>query len=245
MKDVVNVKVDSYDDENVLRRYIDSRIDTESPHNRTIRQKLFDLVGNCSGKSVLDLGCGIGVFSKDFSTKAKKVVGIDISEKCIKYAKEKNNFDNINYVVMDINNLDLLNEKFDIVFSDMVFNYIEDYDKLLANIYKLLNDDGIVVFSQVHPISTASLGESSWVQDGERLRFQLDNYSNVSKRYRTYFEGNFELYHRRFEELINIAIKNNFEIVEILEPYTSKKEYNRPSFLLVKLRKLVNKEEIL
>ena len=40
-----------------------------------------------------------------------------------------------------------------------------------------------------------------------------------------------------FEDLINIAIKNNFEIVGLFEPHTSKKEYNRPSFLLVKLRK--------
>ena len=108
---------------------------------------------------------------------------------------------------------------------------------MLLNIYELLNDNGIVVFSQVHPISTASLGESSWVNKDGKLKFQMDNYSNVSKRYREYFEGNFELYHRSFEDLINIAIKNNFQIVELFEPYTSEKEYNRPSFLLVKLRK--------
>ena len=237
MKNEEKIIINSYNDEKVLNKYIESRIDTKSPHNQTIKEKLFDLVGDYSGKTILDLGCGIGVFSKDLSNKAQKVVGIDISEKCIEYAKSKNNSDNIDYFTMDINNLNLIKEKFDIVFSDMVFNYIEDYDKLLLNIYELLNDDGIVVFSQVHPISTASLGESSWVQDIDRLRFQLDNYSNVSKRYRKYFEGNFELYHRRFEELINIAIKNNFEIVELFEPYTSEKEYNRPSFLLVKLKK--------
>ena len=229
--------VNSYNDEIVLNKYIESRINPKSTHNQTIRDMLFDLVGDYNGKTILDLGCGIGVFSKDFSGRAKKVVGIDISEKCIDYAKTHNNSDNIDYFTMDINNLNLIKEKFDIVFSDMVFNYIEDYNKLLLNIYELLNDDGIVVFSQVHPISTASLGESSWVQDNDRLRFQLDNYSNVSKRYREYFEGNFELYHRRFEDLINIAIKNNFEIVGLFEPHTSEKEYNRPSFLLVKLRK--------
>lgn len=237
MENKENVIINSYNDENVLNNYIESRVDAKSPHNQTIKEKLFDLVGDYSYKTILDLGCGIGVFSKDFSKKAKRVVGIDISERCIDYAKNNNGSDNIDYFTMDINNLNLIKEKFDIVFSDMVFNYIEDYNKLLLNIYELLNDDGIVVFSQVHPISTASLGESSWVQDNGRLRFQLDNYSNVSKRYRKYFEGNFELYHRRFEELISIAIKNNFEIVELLEPYTSEKEYNRPSFLLVKLRK--------
>lgn len=234
---VENIKINSYNDENVLSKYIESRIDTKSPHNQTIKEKLFDLVGDYSEKTILDLGCGIGVFSKDFSNRAKRVVGIDISEKCIEYAKINNNSDNIDYLTMDINNLNLIKEKFDIVFSDMVFNYIEDYNKLLLNIYNLLNENGIVIFSQVHPISTASLGESSWVKENDKLRFQMDNYSNVSKRYRIYFEGTFELYHRRFEDLINIAIKNNFEIVELFEPHTSEKEYNRPSFLLVKLKK--------
>ena len=237
MENEEKIIINSYNDEKVLNRYIESRIDTKSPHNQTIKEKLFDLVGDYSGKTILDLGCGIGIFSKDFSNKAQKVVGIDISEKCIEYAKSKNSSDNIDYFTMNINNLNLIKEKFDIVFSDMVFNYIEDYDKLLLNINELLNDNGIVVFSQVHPISTASLGESSWVNEGGKLKFQMDNYSNVSKRYREYFEGNFELYHRRFEDLINIAIKNNFEIVELFEPHTSEKEYNRPSFLLVKLRK--------
>ena len=131
-----------------------------------------------------EIKASISAFSKDFSGKAKKVVGIDISEKCIEYAETKNYADNVDYLVIDINNLDTIDEKFDIVFSDMVFNYIEDYNKLLFNIYNLLNDNGIVVFSQVHPISTASLGESSWVKEDNKLRFKLDNYSNVSKRYR-------------------------------------------------------------
>ena len=55
--------INSYNDEKVLNRYIESRIDTKSPHNQTIKEKLFDLVGDYSGKTILDLGCGIGVFS--------------------------------------------------------------------------------------------------------------------------------------------------------------------------------------
>ena len=231
------VEVNTYDDELILNNYIDSRVSNDSPHNQTIRQKLFDLLDDYDGKSILDLGCGIGVFSKDLSLKASKVMGIDISSKCIEYAKKHNNASNINYICMDINEIGKIEDKFDIIFSDMVFNYIEDYDKLLTNIYNLLNNNGIVVFSQVHPISTASLGESSWVKENDQLKFKLDNYCNVSKRYRTYFEGKFELYHRRFEELIGVAIKNKFEVVDLLEPYTSEKEYNRPSFLLVKLKK--------
>ena len=169
--------------------------------------------------------------------KAKRVVGIDISNKVIEYAISNNSKDNTQYFVHDIAKLNDISESFDIVFSDMVFNYIEDYDKLLNDINHHLNEDGLLVFSQVHTISTASLGESSWVTDNNQLKFQLDNYCNVSKRERNYFNGTFDFYHRRFEELINIAIKNGFNIEGLYEPYITEKEYNRPSFLALKLRK--------
>ncbi len=227
----------SYNDEKVFEEYINSRIDNDSPHNKTIRQLLLDTIGDYTDKIVLDLGCGIGCFAFELSKKAKKVIGIDISEKVIDYAIRNNSKDNIEYYVQDISKLNELNDSFDIVFSDMVFNYIEDYDKLLKDIYSHLNENGLLVFSQVHPISTASLGESDWVTEDNRLKFKLDNYCNVSKRERTYFNGTFDFYHRRFEELINTAINNGLVIEGLYEPYITEKEYNRPSFLIIKMRK--------
>ena len=227
----------SYNDENVFNEYLNSRIDNNSPHNMTIKKLLLDTIGDYTDKSILDLGCGIGCFAFELAEKAKKVVGIDISDKVIEYAKNNYSKDNIEYIVQDITKLSSLDETFDIIFSDMVFNYIEDYDKLLQDINHHLNENGLLVFSQVHPISTASLGESSWVTDNNQLKFQLDNYCNVSKRKRVYFDGTFDFYHRRFEELINIALKNGFAIDGLYEPYVTEKEYNRPSFLIIKMRK--------
>jgi len=37
--------------------------------------------------------------------------------------------------------------------------------------------------------------------------------------------------------LVNIAIKNGFAIEGLFEPYITEKEYNRPSFLIIKMRK--------
>ena len=45
----------------------------------------------------------------------------------------------------------------------------------------------------------------------------------------------------RFEELINIAKSNNFEIIKLLEPYSSEKEFNRLYFLIIKLKKVGNR----
>lgn len=229
--------MNTYDDENVFDEYLNSRIDDDSPHNKTIRELLLNTIGDYTDKTILDLGCGIGCFSSFFANKAKNVVGIDISQKVIDYAKINNLKENIRYYVQDITKLNEINETFDIVFSDMVFNYIEDYDKLLNDINQHLNENGLLVFSQVHPISTASLGESSWINENNQLKFKLDNYCNVSKRKRNYFNGTFDFYHRRFEELINVALKNGFTIEGLFEPYITEKEYNRPSFLVIKMRK--------
>lgn len=227
----------SYNDKEVFDEYLNSRLDSNSPHNQTIRKLLLDTIGDYTDKTILDLGCGVGCFAYELAQKARSVVGIDISQRVIDYAQKNYSKDNIRYKVQNITKLSELDESFDIIFSDMVFNYIEDYDKLLSDINEHLNVNGLLVFSQVHPISTASLGESSWVKDNDRLRFQLDNYGNVSERKRNYFNGTFDFYHRRFEELINIAIKNGFSIEGLHEPYVTEKEFNRPSFLVMKMRK--------
>lgn len=229
--------MNSYDDENVFEKYLESRLDSKSPHNQTIKNKLLEVIGDYSDKSILDLGCGAGVFSRELSIKAKRIVGIDISEKVIDYAKTNNFNNNIKYIVKNISELNEIDEKFDIVFSDMVFNYIDDYDKLLKDINKCLKENGILVFSQVHPISTSSIGESKWETIDGQLTFMLNNYCNISRRIRKYFDGKFNFYHRRFEELINIGIKNGFSILGIYEPYITEKEYNRPSFLIIKMKK--------
>jgi len=232
--------MNSYDDEEVFNKYLDTRKDTNSKHNKTLKDNLKDTVGDVKNKTILDLGCGIGEFTKYFAENgAKMVVGVDISERVLEYAKENNNAENIEYINKDIGDLSSIDKKFDIVFSDIVFNYIEDFNKLMHDIFNLLNDKGLVIFSQVHPISTASFAiESTWTKDENgNLKFLLDNYSNVSVRKRKYFDGMFNIYHRRFEEIINISIQNNFEIKKIIEPYYTEKEFNRPSFLIIKLMK--------
>ncbi|MCK4902906.1 MAG: methyltransferase [Thermoplasmatales archaeon] len=66
--------------------------------------------GDIQDKKVIDLGCGTGIFS--FGAKyanAKKVIGIDIDEECIKIAKnyaEKNNED-IQFIIKDVKDLDI------------------------------------------------------------------------------------------------------------------------------------------
>lgn len=64
--------------------------------------------GDVENKTVLDLGCGTGIFSVGMAlTEAKKVVGIDIDKNCIEIAREyaeKNNLE-ITFLVQDVNDV--------------------------------------------------------------------------------------------------------------------------------------------
>lgn len=104
-------------------------------------------------KHVLDLGCGYGWHCKYAAEhKAKSVVGVDISEKMLKVAQEKNQDDKITYIHSAIEDFDTDPESYDAIISSLAFHYIKDYDRLINNIYKWLKPNGEFVFSVEHPI---------------------------------------------------------------------------------------------
>ena len=129
---------------------------------------------NPGGNKYLVLGGGTCMYPHHYLNKykGKTIDVVEIDKKCIDYAKRKNGSDNIDYFTMNINNLNLIKEKFDIVFSDMVFNYIdyslEKYDYILIDLFngketikgiyennnfdkilKLLNEEGIIIINYI------------------------------------------------------------------------------------------------
>ena len=63
----------------------------ELPHSLHIdAYTYFHLLSELTGKSILDLACGEGFYSRQFKQKgAAKVVGVDISEKMIEIARHE------------------------------------------------------------------------------------------------------------------------------------------------------------
>ncbi len=93
-------------------------------------------------KTVLDLGCGTGILTAQLADFSKSVVGVDSSENMIK--KAENQYRNIDFFVCDA--LDLPFEKqFDVVFSNAVFHWINDHNRLLQNIKKALKPGGMLI----------------------------------------------------------------------------------------------------
>ena len=99
------------------------------------------------GKKVLDVGCGFGSLCIDIaSKKAKKVVGLDIQEYPLKFARknlEKNFPDLTNNVEFQLGAIfDLPGNEFDMIISKDAFEHILDLEKALYEMIKLLKPEG-------------------------------------------------------------------------------------------------------
>jgi 2-polyprenyl-3-methyl-5-hydroxy-6-metoxy-1,4-benzoquinol methylase len=105
-------------------------------------------------KSILDVGCGSGIYSLAYARQgAKKVVGIDYSKKMIQLAnarlESENLEENCEFQVSDIMNYN--NEsKFDISIAIGLFDYTEDPNPILNKMRKMTNEKMILSFPRLY-----------------------------------------------------------------------------------------------
>lgn len=225
----------------------------ENPANANVLFEipaLLSMLPDLSEKTVLDLGCGYGEHCKMFLERgAKKVVGIDISAKMLEVARKENRDPRIRYLHMAMEDIGQLTETFDVVVSSLAFHYVEDFTGTVANIYALLNPEGVFLFSQEHPLVTCHSGGNRWTKDanGEKIHMNLSNYGIEGERKTTWFVDNVAIYHRTFSHIVNTLIQSGFSIQEMAEPLPTEELlakhpeqrdlFHKPDFLLVKAKK--------
>ncbi|MGM0903688.1 MAG: class I SAM-dependent methyltransferase [Bacillota bacterium] len=241
------MKQNIYDNPTFFERYSSLRHSGVTYNDFVEQPAIKSLITSLKGKSVLDLGCGDGRFAKYcIDNVATNVVGVDISSKMIEQARVQNMHENIKYLCMPIEDLDLPNEKYDLIISSLAIHYIEDYSALLKKVYALLHNKGEFIFSMEHPIVTARKEMNNWVKDddGNRLHWALDDYHVEGKREQQWYINGVIKYHRTVSTLINGLIEAGFTIEKIIEPQSTPvgiqqmpkiiNEKRRPSFIVIK-----------
>ncbi len=175
---------------------------------------------NLKNKTVIDIGCGDGFFTKSISKKAKEVYGIDLSKERIANAKN-NSSSNIQYIKADMNKFNY--PKSDIIIAPFVLNYEKKKNllKLFKKFYNSLKKSGklICIFDMPQSIyhnnkEYGSIKEvTPKLKEGAIILIHLYN--------KQYIMTLSSYYHTK-ENIENLLYRTGFRSIKWITPIVSK-----------------------
>ena len=241
-------KQNIYDNETFFNEYRKLRERDINANNLFELPTLFSMMPDLNGKNVLDLGCGSGERCLDYlKLGALSVTGVDISEKMLDVARKEHGDPKITYINMAMEDIGSIDDTFDVVISSLALHYVEDFSGVAGNVYRLLNDGGIFLFSQEHPLATCYSGSGDrWTRDenGRKIHVNIADYCVERRNDSTWFVEGVQRYHRMFSTIVNTLCDTGFRILKMAEPYPTEELvkkypeyydlYHKPDFLFVK-----------
>jgi ubiquinone/menaquinone biosynthesis C-methylase UbiE len=139
------------------------------------------MLGDVSGKRILDLGCGEGGYARELTRQGATVVAADGSESLIQIAIKRAETEglDIRFVCANANALDEVSENScDLVVAAMSLMDVEGYAGAVREIRRVLCTGGLLVMSITHPCFSARTSE--WERDPndrhDLLFFKVDHY---------------------------------------------------------------------
>lgn len=100
-----------------------------------------------TGKKVLEVGCGTGLFTEKFARSGAQIIAVDISEELIQLAKKKNLPANqVRFMVRRFEDCEV-EGPFDAVIGSSILHHLE-VQQALIRIYALLKPGGIMSFAE-------------------------------------------------------------------------------------------------
>lgn len=209
-----------------------------------------ELLGNVNGKKILDMGCGSGIYAKLLTKKGAIVKGFDISKEMLNIAKKSN--PKLELIPGSAYKIPF-KEKFDIVQASLVLDYLSNWNKVFREVRKILKNKGYFIFSVGNPVSEC-VNKKIFV-NGKKIRTWGDEgYFDEKPFYATWevysagLKVKMPSYHKTYESIIKIIIKNGFEIVDYKDAFPIKRAkknfpleykifFKRPYFCVWKVMK--------
>ena len=183
----------------------------------------FELIGNVAGLTVLDLACGEGYNTRILAGKKAKVTGIDFSSKMIEFAKQEEEKEKLGicYKVMNATDLrEFSNNQFNLATCFMSLQDVQDFEKAILEVARVLKNGGRFVFSIPHPCTEMIRLHKP---EGEKVRA-------IERYYRTMqytIKWNMERltspfkttsFHRTLTEYFDALCKSRLVVTRLVEP---------------------------
>jgi ubiquinone/menaquinone biosynthesis C-methylase UbiE len=184
----------------------------------TVDQKLFHthyerpsmlkhIPQDLQSQNILDLGCGTGWYSEQCILRKANVLSVDMSEKMIEITK-KRLLNKGQLIQHDLSMpFTFLNDSsINFIIAPLVIHYIEHWEPLFKECYRILKEGGTFVFSTHNPYFEI---ERFKLQDYFKAKLLKDTWESI---------GNVEYYHHSLSELFKSIKEARFNIDTIEEP---------------------------
>jgi ubiquinone/menaquinone biosynthesis C-methylase UbiE len=181
-----------------------------SPYNAFYeRPATMALLGKVAGRRVLEVGCGSGILTNWLVDQGATVTAMDVSPAMLDLARRSIG-DRADLVVADLAApLPFETSAFDIAVASLVLHYVRDWTASLRELHRVLNPEGLVVFSTHHPTM-------DWVLNS------LDDYFTVKQWTDTWPKGGraFEVtfWRRPLTAMCEAIADAGFVIERLVEP---------------------------
>lgn len=122
------------------------RYDRFMRKDRVAYEKMYGLIRPVvKGKTVLELAAGTGLIAKNIVNAAAHIEAADASVEMIAEAKRNNHSAKLCFSVQDMFCLPYADESFEVVIVSNALHIVPQPEKALAEIHRVLRDDGVLI----------------------------------------------------------------------------------------------------
>jgi ubiquinone/menaquinone biosynthesis C-methylase UbiE len=229
----------AYDAYQLLAEHYAASIDTK-PHNAFYdRPAMIAMWPNLSGKRVLDVGCGPGVYTQHLVQLGATVTAIDASDNMLELARKRNGA-SAEFRQIDISQpLDMFEPaSFDFIHAALCLDYISDWRLLFKEFRRLLAVGGLCQISCGHPAFDAEYYQTQHYFSIEQVKCTWTGFGK---------EVVMPSYRRSLQEMMMPIIESGLLITKVTEPLPTEEfrradpvRYaslmHRPAFLCIQAR---------
>ena len=200
------------------------------------RPAVLELLGDVSGRRVLDAGCGPGLYAEELLARGAEVIGFDASTALVELARARvGHRAEIAGARLDAP-LPYPDDSVDVVLCALAIHYVADRHAAFVEFHRVLRPGGVVVLSTQHPTT-------DWLRKGGSYfdrTLETDAWSMLSGQHEVQF------WREPLSDLCAAATDSGFVIQRLVEPRAPEimrerwpAEYDklaqRPGFLALRL----------
>ena len=183
---------------------------------------IFNLLGDLRGKNLIDIGCGPGAYSVEFTKRGADVSVVDLSQNMLEKARDNAETANVELTLQkaDAHSLPYKSESFDVaVLIFMILN-----TRIVEEAARVLKPSGLLLFSDTHPTLEA---KGQWASNNIGAPRIIEDYFSHAKRKWRITPGlgrtiTLKYHTYTIEQCVNMIADADFKILRIAEPNPGK-----------------------